>query len=283
MKQNRNFLIADLAFLFMLLLLFIGILFISGTPDHFQKNMIILATVLTVVIITYFSSLPVGLVLNIILIFSYATYVIVYAASRGVPVATDIYFWILFSPCLTVAVHLFSSRTKQAEGLNAKMHEQLVHLSGVDPETELKNIRSFERECGVYMNISRRYQMGLVVVVWQFRYQRELAQMLGQNALLRLVRQISEEIAQSLRQEDALYMLDNAPYMWGTLLFTDLESTHIVVERVLKRLKTLDLTNASGKHPLILEMRSGAAHFSGAISTPFQLLEEAKKKLEYDV
>lgn len=283
MKQNRNFLTADLSFLFMLLLLFIGILFISGTPESFQKNVIILATVLAVVIITYFSSLPAGLVLNIILIFSYATYVIVYAASRGVPVATDIYFWMLFSPCLTVAVHLFSSRTQQAERLNDEMHGQLMRLSGVDPETELKNIRSFERECGVYMNISRRYQMSLVVVVWRFRYQRELSQMLGQNGLLTLVRQISEEIAQSLRQEDALYMLDNAPYMWGTLLFTDLESAPIVIDRVLKRLEKLDLTSASGKHPLILEMRSGAAHFSETISTPFQLLEAAKRKLEYDV
>ncbi len=283
MKQNRNFLTADLSFLFMLLLLFIGILFISGTPESFQKNVIILATVLTVVIITYFSSLPAGLVLNIILIFSYATYVIVYAASRGVPVATDIYFWMLFSPCLTVAVHLFSSRTQQAERLNDEMHEQLMRLSGVDPETELKNIRSFERECGVYMNISRRYQMSLVVVVWRFRYQRELSQMLGQNGLLTLVRQISEEIAQSLRQEDALYMLDNAPYMWGTLLFTDLESAPIVIDRVLKRLEKLDLTSASGKHPLILEMRSGAVRFSEPVSTPFQLLEAAKRKLEYDV
>ncbi len=283
MKQNRNFLIADLAFLFMLLLLFVCILFIAGTPDSFQKNMILLAAVLATVIITHFSTLPIGLMLNIVMIFGYATYVIVYAAYRGVSISTDIYFWIIWSPCLTVAVHLFLGRTRQAEKQNEQMREQLVRLSGVDPETELKNIRSFERECGVYMNISRRYQMSLVVVVWQFRYQRELTQMLGQNGLMQLVKQISKEILQSLRQEDALYMLDNNPFMWGTMLFTDLESTHIVVDRVLKRLEKLDLASASGKHQIILEMRSGAARFSEITDTPFQLLEEAKKKLEYDV
>ncbi|WMJ82958.1 GGDEF domain-containing protein [Oscillospiraceae bacterium LTW-04] len=283
MKQNRNFLIADLAFLCMLLLLFVCILFISGTPDSFQKNTIILAAVLTTVIITYFSTLPIGLILNIVMIFSYATYVIVYAAYRGVTISSDIYFWIIWSPCMTTAVYLFSGRTKQAEKHNEQMKEQLVRLSGVDPETELKNIRSFERECGVYMNISRRYQMSLVVVVWQFRYQRELTQMLGQNGLMQLAKQISKELLESLRQEDALYMLDNNPFTWGTMLFTDLESTHIVVDRVLKRLEKLDLTSASGKHKINLEMRSGAARFSERIDTPFQLLEEAKKKLEYDV
>lgn len=283
MKQNRNFLIADLAFLAMLLLLFVCILFVAGTPESFQKNIIILAAVLTTVIITYFSTLPVGLVLNIVMIFGYATYVIVYAAYRGVAISSDIYFWIIWSPCMTIAVYLFSGRTKQAEKQNEQMHEQLARLSGVDPETELKNIRSFERDCGVYMNISRRYQMGLVVVVWEFRYQRELTQMLGQNGLLQLVKQISKEILASLRQEDALYMLDNNPFTWGTMLFTDLESTHIVVNRVLKRLENLDLTSASGKNKIILEMRSGAARFSERIDTPFQLLDEAKKKLEYDV
>ena len=184
---------------------------------------------------------------------------------------------------MTTAVYLFSGRTKQAEKHNEQMKEQLVRLSGVDPETELKNIRSFERECGVYMNIWRRYQMSRGVVVWQFRYQRELTQMLGQNGLMQLVKQISKEILQSLRQEDALYMLDSNPFMWGTMLFTDLESTHIVVDRVRKRLEMLDLTSASGKHKINLEMRSGATRFSERINTPFQLLEEAKKKLEYDV
>ncbi|HWP51827.1 MAG TPA: diguanylate cyclase [Clostridia bacterium] len=283
MKQNRNFLIADLAFLCMLLLLLICILFMSGTQESFQKNMIILTAVLITVIITYFSTLPIGLVLNIVMIFSYATYVIVYSAYHGVSISLDIYFWIIWSPCMTVAVYLFSGRTKQAEKQNDQMKEQLVRLSGVDPETELKNIRSFERECSVYMNISRRYQMSLVVVVWQFRFQRELMQMLGQEGLMQLVKQISNEILLCLRQEDALYMLDHNPFLWGTMLFTDLESTHIVIERVMERLEKLDLTSASGKHQIILEMRSGAARFSDNNNTPFQLLEEAKKKLEYDV
>lgn len=283
MKQKRNFLIADLAFLFMLLLLFACILFISGTPASFQKNMVILAVVLTTVIITYFSALSVGLVLNIIMIFSYATYVIVYAVSRGVPISSDIYFWLVWSPCMTVAAYLFTWRTRQAERNNDEMSEQLVRLSGVDPETELKNIRSFERECAVYTNIARRYQMNLVLVVWQFRYQRELAQMLGRDGLLRLMRQISEEILQSLRQEDALYLLDGDPFMWGTLLFTEIESVHIVVDRVRERLGALALPSASGKHQIALEIRSGAARLSEVVDSPFQLIDEAKKKLEYDV
>lgn len=283
MKAKKNFLVADVAYLCMLLLLFVCILFISENPDSLEKNTIILAIVLTVVIITYFSSLAAGLVMNIVMIFCYSVYVIVTSAYNGVTIDTDIYFWIFWSPCMTTTAFLFSKRTLMAEKENKQMNEQLQRLSGVDAVTELKNMRGFEQECGVYMKISRRYNMELVLLVWQFRYQRELVQMVGAEGLEKLVIQISQTIASCLREEDAVFMLDNNPYLWGTLLFTNSEAMHIVVDRVEKRLEQIEIKSASGKHSLALEMRVGNSRYSEHIQSPFYFLEQAKKRAEYDV
>jgi len=283
MKAKRNFLVADIAYLGMLLLLFVCILFISENPDNLQKNSIILAAVLIMVIITYFTSLTAGLVLNIVMIFGYSVYVIVSAAYRGITVDSNIYFWIFWTPCITVTAYLFARRTLSAEKENEKAQEQLQRLSGVDALTELKNMRGFEQECNVYMKISRRYNMELVLLVWQFRYQRELSQMIGEEGLQKLVVQVSQIIAACLREEDAVFMLDNDPYLWGTLLFTNAEATHIIIERVQKELEHIELKSGSGKHLLALDMRVGTARCSELVQSPFHFLEQAKKRAQYDV
>lgn len=283
MNRKNSFLISDVAYLLMLLLIFVCILFIVGSPDELQKNFIILAVVLMVVMITYFTTITAGLLMNILMIFGYSAYVILRAAYQGAAIDQNVYFWIIWSPCMTAASFLFARRAQLAEAEIKKNGEQLRRLSGVDAVTELKNVRGFEQECGVYMKISRRYSMDLVLIVWQFRYQRELVQMLGQEGLERLAVQISKIITGSLREEDAVFLLDNEPYLWGTLLFTNLEAARIVIDRVAGQLEQLDIKSLSGKHSLALEMRVGGAQYTEDVLLPFELLEKSKKNLEYDV
>lgn len=283
MRSDKNTLASDISFLCMLLLLFICVLFIVGSPDHLLENVIILAVVFALAIITYFSSLTAGLVLNMVFIFGYVTCLILFSMLKGVSLAPDVYFWMVLSPCVTVATHLFTRRTLLQEKENERLRLQLARLSGVDSLTELKNMRSYERECHVYIKISRRYKMELVLLVWQFRFQRELAQMIGPGGLERLVKQVSEVITSCLREEDAVYLLDNSPYLWGTLLFTDSDSVHVVIERVEKHLEKIDLRDTSGKRKIALDMRVGTIRYSEQVDSPFQLLEQAKKRIEYDV
>ncbi|MBE6906659.1 MAG: diguanylate cyclase [Ruminococcaceae bacterium] len=283
MRGDKNALIADISFVCILLLLFICTLFVAASPDYLLKNAVILAVVFAVVIATYFSSLTAGLILNMVLIFGYVTYLILFSALKGVSFTPDVYFWMVWSPCMTAATHLFTRRTLLQEKENERLRSQLVRLSGVDSLTELKNMRSYERECHVYIKISRRYKMELVLLVWQFRFQRELAQMIGPGGLERLVKQVSKVITSCLREEDAVYLLDSSPYLWGTLLFTDSDSIHVVIDRVEKQLEKIDLRDASGKRKIALDMRIGTIRYSEQIDSPFQLLEQAKKRIEYDV
>ena len=283
MNKKKDLIISDISFLSMLLLLFICMMYMAENTESLQRNSIILAVALTVVIITYFTSIAAGLIMNIVLIFIYSTYVIFTSAYQGVSVDINIYFWIFWSPCLTAVTYMFSNRTLVAEKENTVMNEQLQRLSGVDILTELKNMRGFEQECTVYMKIAKRYKLELVLLIWQVRYQNELSQMVGANGMETLVRRISKYIGETLREEDAVFILGDSPYLWGTLLFTNTSATEIITERVGKKLEEIEVKTASGRHKVAVDMRIGAAMYSEEIQSPFHFLEQAVKKAEYDV
>ena len=283
MKLRNNSLITDLAFLSILLLIFVCVLFMADNYDNLQRNTTILSIVLLTVVITYFTSITAGIVMNIVMIFGYCFYIIMSSAYKGVSIESEIYFWIFWSPCMTAASYLFSRRTLLAEKENITMKERMQQLSAVDVVTGLKNMRGFEQDGLVYMKISHRYNLELMLLIWQFRFQRELTQMIGPSELEKLVKQISRGIAASLREEDEIFMLDNDPYLWGTLLFTNSETTDIVIARVEKELKKIDLKSASGKHSIQLEMRVGTVQYSNQIQSPLQFLDIAKKSAEFDV
>lgn len=283
MKLKNNSLVTDLAFMCMLLLMLICVIFMLQNYDNLQRNTIILVIVLINVIITYFTTIAAGLIINIAMIFGYSVYIILSSAYKGVSIQSEIYFWIIWSPLMIVSSYLFTRRTLLAEKENFEMHERIKCLSAVDVLTGLKNMRGFEQDGLVYMKISHRYSLELVMLVWQFRFQKELTQMIGEGGLKKLVKQISKQIAESLREEDEIFMLDDNPYMWGTLLFTNAETTDIIIDRIAKQLKKIDIRNASGKHAIQLDMRVGTARYSEQIQTPLQFLEQARKSSEYDV
>ena len=81
--KNRSSLVADLSFLFMLLLMFVCILFLAGDQDNIWTNCAVLAVATGVVIVTYFTSLVTGLICNLVLIFGYVTFIIVTALYGG--------------------------------------------------------------------------------------------------------------------------------------------------------------------------------------------------------
>ncbi|TCL41900.1 GGDEF domain-containing protein [Harryflintia acetispora] len=281
--KNRSSLVADLSFLFMLLLMFVCILFLAGDQDNIWTNCAVLAVATGVVIVTYFTSLVTGLICNLVLIFGYVTFIIVTALYGGGGVPGYVYFWILWTPAMTVAVHLFTHYTARLDQENEKLRRQLTKLSGVDTLTELKNMRGFERDATVYMKISRRYNMELMLIVWEFRYQRELRQIIGAQNLERVVQQVSGAISSSLRAEDAVYLLSDDPYAWGTLLFTNAESVHVVIERVESRIRQIELRDMSGKHDIYLDMRVGSASLDEKTDSPLLFLEQARRQSEYDV
>ncbi len=283
MKWNRTSAITDIAFLLLLGLMFVGIIFIAGDGENLGINVGILCVATAIAIFTYFTSLTAGLVANIILIFGYISYVIYMSLTRGTAVNSYTYFWVIWTPAFSSCIAVFGQQTNKLHMSLDKLDAQIQELTTIDVNTRLKNLRAFDLEGFIYMRIANRYSMHLTLLIWELRYPRELEHILGKSRMEELVCRISEVISSSLRAEDAVYLLDDKPFRWGTLIFTNVTAHEIVVERVRKNIQALELSAVDKRRRLSFEMRVGIAEYTPDITSSLQLLEKAKKQMEYDV
>jgi GGDEF domain-containing protein len=283
MKWNSTSAITDIAFLLLLGLMFVGIIFIAGDGANFGISAGILCVATALAIFTYFTSLTAGLVANIILIFGYVSYVIYMSLTRGTAVANYTYFWVIWTPLFSSCIAVFGQQTNKLHMSLNKLDAQIQELVTVDVNTRLKNLRAFDMEGFIYMRIATRYNMHLTLLIWELRYPRELEHILGKSRMVELVGRISEIISTSLRAEDAVYLLDDKPYLWGTLIFTNVTAHEIVMERVRKNIQALELMDAGKRRRLNFEMQVGIAEYTPDITSSLQLLEKAKKQMRFDV
>ncbi len=283
MKWNRTSAITDIAFLLLLGLMFVGIIFIAGDAVHLGINVGILCVAVAIAIFTYFTTLTAGLVANIILIFGYVSYVIYMSLTRGTAVENYTYFWVVWTPLFSSCIAVFGQQTNRLHMSLTKLDEQIQELTTIDVTTRLKNLRAYDLEGFIYMRIATRYNMHLTLLIWELRYPRELEHILGKARMEDLVSRISETISASLRAEDAVYLLDDKPFQWGTLIFTNVTAHEIVVERVRKNIQALELSDMGKRRRVSFEMRVGIAEYTPDITSSLKLLEKAKKQMEYDV
>lgn len=82
-RRNRSGLVSDLGFLAFLVLVFICIVFISGSPDHYIQNIIILNLAFLLALVTYFTTVTAGLTLNLAFIFGYGFFIVYQTVSQG--------------------------------------------------------------------------------------------------------------------------------------------------------------------------------------------------------
>ena len=283
MKWNRTSAVTDIAFLLLLGLMFVAILFVAGDAEHFGINAGNLCVASALAIFAYFTTLTAGLAANIVLIFGYMSYVIYMSLTRGTAVENYTYFFVVWTPLFTSCIAVFGQQTNRLHMSLAHLDAQIQELVTIDANTRLRNLRAYDLEGYVYMRIAARYSMRLTLILWELRYPREMEQLLGKARMAQLAVQISETISSSLRAEDAVYLLDDKPFRWGTLLFTSMAAHEIAVERVRSNIQALELKGENKRRRISLEMRVGIAEYTKDITSSLQLLEKAKKQMEYDV
>ncbi len=283
MRRNRG-LGSDIAFLLFLVLMYICIIFIAGDPDAYLQNIIILNIAFILAIVTYFTSVTAGLVLNLIFIFSYGFFIVYQTISQGETISLNTYFWLLMTPLLTVVVWIFTlnSRTLQTE--NERLEKKNANLAIVDENTNLRNSVSFQKDASLFTGISTRYHIPLTLLVVKVKYWKEIRRLIPEDQLAEAIYDVSQLSQASIRTNDALYLLDKDDATWGLLLFTDSDGAQIVIERIKFKLQELNDTAFKQKYKVSLALKIGAVEYQqDTIENPFDFIVQAKKQLEYDV
>ncbi|TCZ75700.1 GGDEF domain-containing protein [Paenibacillus albiflavus] len=286
MRRNQSSLLSDSAFLLLFILCFVSIIVTSGDGDqsHYLTNIIVLNIAFLIAIITYFFNLITGLVLNIIFIFGYGSFILYQTLVIGTAVESLNYFWLVITPLFTVITWAMTLANKRLQAENARLQKRNEILATVDENTNLKNTRSFHKDAEVFMALSTRYQIPITLLMITVKYWDELKRMINEDQMNEIIMEISKLSETSVRMNDSLYMFDNVSPTWGLLLFTEHSGADIVIERIKQKIDVLNANEFADNYKIHLQLRIGAIEYNpDTISSPLDFIVQAKGQLEYDV
>ncbi len=283
MKRQRKNLQTDLSFILLVILIFVYFVFLIYQKEYLMDNFLIAAVVFIIVLITYFTSLTVGLIINTTLILAYITYVIILSVTKGIVVRSYVYFWIVMSPALTTAFALFTMSAAQLQRMVTDLDRKLVSISTLNEDTKLKNLRAFENDAGIYKNIAERYDIGFGIVVIQFKYQREIERLSKKEGMQQVVMEVINVIRNATRAEDELYQIEEKEIMFAMLMLTKKEGLNVIRDRLKEAIAQINTSNILNTRQLVLDMRIGMAFDDDGPKNVMGLLQSAKDSLQYDV
>ncbi|MDQ0891671.1 PleD family two-component response regulator [Paenibacillus sp. V4I9] len=284
MNHFRSSMISDGAFLLLILACFISIVFTAGNPNLYIQNIIFLNVAFLIAVITYFTTVTTGLILNVLFIFGYGTFTLYQTVVVGGLIGTQNYFWLIMTPLFTLATWLLTLGNKQLQQENEKLLKANESLATVDARTSLKNTLSFQSDAAVFMALSVRYKIPLTLLVINVKYWDEIRRMIGEEQLMEAIHDLSKMNQISIRTNDSLYLLNKENPMWGMLLFTDLPGAMIVMERLRNQVDERNRNEFAGKYRVELILKMGVCEYnSELIANPLEFIAQAKKQLEFDV
>lgn len=282
MRKKNLRLEGDLSFLALILLFLVCLIFTGNSKtEQWGINIAMFCSASVSFLVTYFASLTAGLVMNLLILFVYINYILFGVYRTGNAIDVQLYFWLIWIPVTTVAFHFFSSSMKQLQDENVKLQQRVEELTMVDETTGLENLYSFENNCRIYMRIADRYKMSMVLMVWELRYENEVRRLLGKQKFEEQIQFVTNVARKVLRKEDNLFILQDSPYLWGAIMFTTAGGEATAIQR-LKNQMDEERKEIEGDK-VQLDMRFGTAVYETEKQLPLELLEQAKKRLSYDV
>ncbi len=281
MNRKNNLLLANISFLVLVTLLFSCVVFIAVNPDKLSLNLLFMLIVFFLMVLTYFTDLTVGLIINAVLILAYLTYSLFIANSSSASFIHGPYFWLVISPLITLSTALVFRYSQDVEKENEKMKKQMGEITTFDSETGLRNRQAFLMDLKLYQSISKRYHLELLVVVCEYRYPDEMKNMLEKNQLRNLNRAIFDKISSgAFRIEDAAYIISDEPIRWGMLFLQNQQEDQLITERFQKAIGEIDFNEILGSSYSRINIRIGTAYNSENTKNPMELVDQAVKQME---
>jgi GGDEF domain-containing protein len=256
----------------------------AGDPDRYIQNIIFLNLAFLIAIVTYFTNVTAGLILNIVFIFGYGTFTLYQTVVVGDVIGSQNYFWLIMTPVFTVVTWMLTLAQKQLQAENEILQKTNDSLATMDENTNLKNSRSFQKDATVFMALSVRYKIPLTLMVVNVKYWDELKRMISEEKMTEAMYDLSKLNEMSIRTNDSLYMLNKENPTWGMLLFTDRVGANLVIERLMQSVIEFNNVEFAEKYKIELNLRIGAVEYDAeTIVTPLDFILQARKQLEYDV
>ncbi len=284
MRKNKLNLKSDLSIIGLILMLFISVAFVYLNSNEQMENLILFSGACTIMLLTYFTNITVGLVLNVIGIFTAFSIILYMSITKGLSIPSYGYFWTFAYPIFTILISIFTKSQLELQKKVDELSTTISNLITTDEITKLKNEKALLNDTEIYMHLAKRYNHGLTLMMIGLRHRKEMERMLGKKNLDTLAIHLSESLSNLMRKEDLIYMMNKDEFTWCILLISNnTASMKLIVDRIKEKINTSKLEGIPGLSEIKIDMRIGIAPYDEKIKTPFDFIEKAKAEMEYDI
>lgn len=286
MKHNRISinLLTDISYIAFILLLFATVSFIAIDSNFINVNIVILSVASMIMILTYFTSLLVGVAASALIIFSGIVAMLYLGLEKGFPVPNLLYFWCVMLPAYVVCIGYLSKNTSKLQKKVIELDKNIADLVTIDDLTGLKNQKQFINDTDAYMSIAKRYDLKLALMVVELRYQDDIERIVGKQNMDEIAIHLAQALSQSVRREDLAYIIDTQHFSFAVLMITnDYDGIKIAVDRTKKKVSAINMGEIARFANVDLNMRIGYSTLEQDYETSLDFLNAAKHELEFDV
>ncbi len=205
--MNESFKKIDSYFIGLFLEIFIIIsLFINNEHSNILNFAMLCVTFFTIMI-TYAGGMIVGLILSSIAVFIYAVYVFYINTVFNTNIEYITYIWMISIPLVAFTSGKLSSYINELQENNRKLKEEYNNLVTIDKETGLGNIKLFYMELDRDISKSQRHKIPCTLMLVKLPYYKDIKNIIGENKTNKLIKDISDVIVNSTRNEDERYTI----------------------------------------------------------------------------
>ncbi|NFF37622.1 GGDEF domain-containing protein, partial [Clostridium botulinum] len=161
------------------------------------------------------------------------------------------------------------------------LEEENSRLIMIDESTGIRNDKAIIMELPIYMNISKRHNLPLTLIIVKVKFADKLKRILGRKKYLELLVQTCDIFKKALREEDVKYILDESTLAFITI--TNEDGAKVVKNRFRENINNADLIQYSLYKNIKLDIQMGSCTFDKSIKDSMEFLIKAEKEIEYDI
>ena len=245
------------------------------------ENYIMVTLVMIVALASYYLSRTFVLVIILIIEFVYTSYNFLISVVSDVKIGAGVFFWIVIIPVTAFIVSFLSEEIKNLENNYTKIISYNEKYIKVDISTGLRNIGAFMEEMPVYINLYKRYNVHVSLILVRIKHGNRLVKIVGKEYFNKVLVKCSEELSDSLRFEDRKYILDDNTFAF--IIISDKDGASIVKNRLKRSMGELSIGKEELYNDLNIEVQVGSYTINETIDDSMEFIERAEKELEYDV
>lgn len=246
------------------------------------ENYIMFSILMIVSVLAYYTNITFALLSTIVIDFVYASYKLYLDFTNIEKVEFYAYYWVVLIPISATLVATLAKNIVLIQEQIIRLEKLSSELVMIDEATGIRNSSAFFNEMPIYMNMSKRYNLPVNLMLIRFKYKENLASLIGKEEFKNAFIKTSDTISNSLRYEDRKYVLDDRTFAF--IIISTQDGCEIVKSRVKENISNMKLERKHRIHKNIkIEVEVGYYAYNDEVKDVFEFLELAKRELEYDV